>query len=331
MLWWPVDPIRIQVTGRSARFSQLVVELAWNPGAGEADSYAADMLTDGMATTMQLSAPVGSVVLVAPGAGGHPGVQPAVDAVRAMWPAAALRVVDETVAALVGACPEREPAACVVVHLDAVRTSVAVLAGREVVARGTVVGGARGLADAVAGHLRAEHRLDVGQEQCWAAAVHDGAFGPSPTVRNPGPVYGSVITADGARPGEPGKVSLSAAELRAVLAPAHRTVADLVGQLLRDTAPETAQAAANGGLLLTGPHPPGVDHHLSELTGLPARHAVEPKLGFDQPRVLRDGVTRLLAETPPAPDLAQFPARTLPDITWLTELMERRANPPGRP
>ncbi|SEC49414.1 hypothetical protein SAMN05216489_00874 [Streptomyces sp. 3213] len=58
-------------------------------------------------------------------------------------------MVDETVAALVGAGQDPEPAACVVVHLDAVHTSGALVAGREVVASGLVIGGARGLADAV--------------------------------------------------------------------------------------------------------------------------------------------------------------------------------------
>lgn len=204
VLWWALDEIRVQVTGRSARYSQVVLELAWNPGPGADASLAAQILA-GMTKRAWLSAPIGSVVLVAPGAGAHPGVEPAVDTVQELWPAAVVTVVDETVAALAGAGLDPEPAACVVVHQDGLRTSVAVVAGREAIAGGLVAGGTRGLAQAVVEHLWAEHRLDAGLESAWAAVVHGGAFAPSPTVSTPGPVYGSVITEDRVFPSPPGR------------------------------------------------------------------------------------------------------------------------------
>ncbi|MFE2416294.1 rod shape-determining protein [Streptomyces hokutonensis] len=301
MLWWALEEIRIQRTGRSARYTELVLELAWNPDPGSDASLAAELLAVGVPKASQLWAPIGSVVLVAPGAGAHPGVRPAVDTVREQWPAAEVRVVDETVAALVGANLDPEPAACLVVHLDAVHTSVALVAGREVVASGLATGGARGLAGAVIGHVRDEHGLDLGLEQAWSAVVHGGGFAPSPTVPGPLSVHGSPITDDGPRPREQAEVTLSPTELRAVVAPAYQPVVDLVTRVLRDAPPETARQATAGGLLLTGPHPPGAEHHLTELTGLPARRVAEPRIGFEHPRVLRDGVARLLAENPPAP------------------------------
>jgi hypothetical protein len=252
-----------------------------------------------------LSAPIGSMVLVAPGAGAHPGVQPAAATVHELWPGAVVTVVDETVAALAGAGLDPEPAACVVVHQDGLRTSVAVVAGREAIAGGLVAGGTRGLAQAVVEHLRAVHRLDAGLEEAWAAVVHGGAFAPSPTVPTPGPVHGTVITEDRVFPAPPGRVILSPTELRAVVAPAYQPVVGLVEQVLRGAPPETARQATAGGLLLTGPHPPGAEDHLTELTGLPARRVAEPKAGFHDPQVLRDGVARLLAENPPAPALAE--------------------------
>ncbi|MFF2364161.1 rod shape-determining protein [Streptomyces sp. NPDC058122] len=303
MLWWTLEEVRLHVTGHSARYSQVVLELAWNPGPGADASLAADMLAVGIAKRAELWAPIGSVVLVAPGPGAHPGVEQAVDTVRELWPAAVVRLVDETVAALTGAGLEPEPAACVVVHQDAVRTSVAVVAGREVVAGGLATGGTRGLAEAVVAHLRARHRLDVGQEEAWAAVVHGGTFAPSPTASRPGLVHGTLITEDDVRPPPSGEVTLSPTELRAVVAPAYPQVADLVGRVLRDAPPGAARQARAGGLLLTGPHPPGAEDHLTDLTGLPARRGTETQTGFHRPQVLLDGVTRLLAENPPDPVL----------------------------
>ncbi|MGX9889220.1 rod shape-determining protein [Streptomyces sp. NPDC002276] len=299
MLWWVLEEIRIQRTGRNARYSQVVLELAWNPGPGSDASLAAELLAVGVPKASPLWPPIGSVVLVAPGADAHPGVPPAVDTVREQWPAAVVTVVDETVAALLGADPE--PRACVVVHQDAVHTSVALVAGREVVASGLATGGARGLADAVIGHVRDGHRIDLGLEVAWSAVVHGGAFAPSPTVPGPMSVHGSLITDDAPGPRQPVEVALSPTELRAVVAPAYQPVVDLVARVLRDTPPETARQATAGGLLLTGPHPPGAEDHLTELTGLPARRVAEPTSGFEHPQVLRNGVARLLAENPPAP------------------------------
>ncbi|XUL85752.1 hypothetical protein ACQ86D_02795 [Streptomyces galilaeus] len=187
MLWWALEEIRLRRTERSARYTELVLELAWNPGPDSDPSLAAELLAVGVPKASQLWAPIGSVVLVAPGAGAHPGVQPALDTVREQWPGAEVRVADETVAALAGANLDPEPTACVVVHLDAVHTSVALVTGREVIASGLATGGARGLADAVIGHVREEHGLGLGLEVAWSAVVHGGAFAPSPTVPGPCP------------------------------------------------------------------------------------------------------------------------------------------------
>ncbi|MFF4705128.1 rod shape-determining protein [Streptomyces sp. NPDC001288] len=316
MLWWALDEIRLLVTGRSARYSQVVLELAWDPSPRADASLAAHVLAVGVAKRAQLWAPIGSVVLVAPG--GHPGVGPAVDTARGLWPAAVVTVVDEAVAALAGAGLDPEPSACVVVHQDAVRTSVAVVAEREGIVSGLAPGGTRGLAEAVAEHLRAVHRLDVGLEEAWAAVVHDGAFGPSPWIPRAGPVYGTPITSDRILPSPPGTATVSPAELRDVVTPAYGPVAALVEQVLRDAPPETARQPTAGGLLLTGPHPPGVEHHLTELTGLPARRVAEPKAGFHRPQVLLDGVARLLSEDPPAPDLTE----DRPDVSKPLRLLE---------
>lgn len=71
-------------------------------GPGADASLAAQFLA-GVPKPAQLWAPIGAVVLVAPGAGAHPGVKPAVDKVPELWPEAVVTVVDETVAALAGA------------------------------------------------------------------------------------------------------------------------------------------------------------------------------------------------------------------------------------
>ncbi|MGH1556114.1 hypothetical protein ACRAWF_43075 [Streptomyces sp. L7] len=55
------------------------------------------------------------------------------------------------------------------------------------IASGLATGGARGLADAVIGHVREEHGLGLGLEVAWSAVVHGGAFAPSPTVPGPCP------------------------------------------------------------------------------------------------------------------------------------------------
>lgn len=295
MHWWGVDPIRLDRTRRGLRSTHVVLELAWNPDSRVEASLAADALA-ALANPAQVWPPIGSVVLVASGAGAHPGVGPALDAVREWCPAASVTVVDETVAALAGAGLDPEPAACVVVHLDAWHTSVAVVAGREVAAGGLAAGGACGLAEAVLEHVAAEHRLTVGLESAWIAAVDGGAFAPTPPVPGPATVYGSVLAADGTivldQP--TGKAVVSPTELRALLAPAYQPVADLVARVLAEAPPETARVAAEGGLLLTGQHPAGAEEHLARLSGLSARLVVKPGRRFDRFRVLLDGVDRLL-------------------------------------
>ncbi|MEY9855580.1 hypothetical protein ABH935_001184 [Catenulispora sp. GAS73] len=295
--WWALDPIRVEVTGRSGRSTRLVVELAWNPDSGVDASLAAEVLA-GTVRPAQLWAPIGSVVLVAPGARAHPGVGPAVDTVRELWPAATVTVVEEAVAALVGAGLDPEPAVAVVVHLDSRRTSVAVVAGREVVTGGLAAGGAWGLAEAVIAHLRAEHRFDVSLEEAWSAAVGGGSFVPELTVTGPRPVYGRAIAEDGnvILPQQSGKVMVSQTDLRTVLAPAYQPVADLVAQVLSDAPPEVARQAADSGLLLTGHHPPGTEEQLASLAGLPVRRVVEPEGGFEHLAVLLAGVARLLSD-----------------------------------
>ncbi|MFJ9567525.1 rod shape-determining protein [Streptomyces fuscichromogenes] len=325
MLWWALDAIRVRVTGRNARYSQVELELAWNPGPGADASFAAELLA-GVPKAAQLWAPIGSVVLVAAGAGAHPGVKPAVDKVQELWPAAVVTVVDETVAALAGAGLDPEPATCVVVHQDGLHTSVAVVAGREAVAGGLATGGTRGLAQAVVEYLRDEHRLDASLEQAWAALVHGGVFAPSSTVPGPMPVRGSMITEDRVFPSQPGEVTLSPTELRAVAAPACQPVVGLVEQVLGEVPPETVRQATIGGLLLTGPHLPGAEDHLTGLTGLPARRVVEPKAGLHRPQVLLDGVDRLLAENPPAPVIAEHRV----DLSETLRLLEKFGLRPPR-
>lgn len=299
--WWALDPIRVEVTGRSSQSTRVVVEL----GSGAQASDAAELLA-GIAKSApaQPWAPIGSVVLVAAGAGAHPGVAAAVDTARQVWPAAAVTVtvLDEAVAALAGARLEPEPAACVVVHLDAEHTSVAVVAARKVVASGVALGGAQGLAQAVIGYLRTEHRLDVGLGEAWVAAVNGGAFTPSasPPVAGPWTVSGEVIAED--RTDQRwGNAIVPPAKLRAVLSPAYQSVADLVAQVLREAPPETARQAVDGGLLLTGQHPAGADEHLAALCGLPARRTVEPEKWFERLRTLLNGVDRLLGEAETRP------------------------------
>ena len=239
--WWGLDPIRVKVTGRSSRSTRVVLEL----GSGAHASDAAELLA-GIAKSApaQPWTPIGSVVLVAAGAGAHPGVGPAVDTVRQVWPAAAVTVVDETVAALAGAGLDPEPAACVVVHLDAEHTSVALVAARKVVASGVAPGGAQGLAHHVIEYLRAEHRLDVGLAEAWITAVDGGAFAPSvsPPAAGPHTVSGNVIAEDGTDQ-RWGNAIVPPSELRAVLTPAYRSVADLVAQVLRDAPPDRRSTA----------------------------------------------------------------------------------------
>lgn len=297
--WWGLDPIRVELTGRGSRSTRVVLEL----GSGARASDAAELLA-GIAKSApaQPWAPIGSVVLVAAGAGAHPGVGPAVDTARQVWPAAVtVTVVDEAVAALAGAGLDPEPAACVVVHLDAEHTSVAVVAARKVVASGVVLGGAQGLAQAVIGYLRTEHRLDVGMGEAWVTAVNGGAFTPSASPpAGPWTVSGEVAAEDGTDQ-QWGSVAVPPAKLRAVLSPAYQSVADLVAQVLLEAPPETARQAVDGGLLLTGQHPAGADEHLAALCGLPARRTVEPEKWFERLRTLLNGVDRLLGEAETRP------------------------------
>jgi len=142
--------------------------------------------------------------------------------------------------------PIEEPMANVVVDIGGGTSEVAVISlGGIVVSRSLRVGG-YDFDDAVAGWIRRNHRLAIGETTSEAVKRDVGGVAPDETE--------SVTEVRGRDPvsGLPREAEISSAELREALEPLAVEILDSVKDALENTPPELAADLTRNGILLAG-------------------------------------------------------------------------------
>ena len=151
-------------------------------------------------------------------------------------------------------------------------SEVAVLSlGGIVVSRAVRVGGYE-FDDAVAAHLRNEHRLAIGEGSAEEVKLRIGSAWPL-VPEEEFDVRGRDLAS-----GLPRNLTLTSGEVRSALAEPVQQVIDAVHETLEQTPPELAADIATTGILLAGGGAllRGLDDRLHEETGMQVRIAASP-------------------------------------------------------
>jgi rod shape-determining protein MreB len=126
--------------------------------------------------------------------------------------------------------------------------------------------------EAIANHLRTEHRLAIGSQTAEEIKLRIGsAWGPAD--RGETDVRGRDIIS-----GLPQAVTVDSAALRAAYAEPLQAIVDAVKTTLERTPPELAGDIVNGGIMLAGGGAllPGLDDLIESETGIESTLAAEP-------------------------------------------------------
>jgi rod shape-determining protein MreB and related proteins len=184
-----------------------------------------------------------------------------------------VHLIEEPLAAAIGAgVPIEEPTGQMVLDIGGGTSEVAVLSmGGIVVSRAVRVGGYE-FDDAIAAHLRAVHRMAIGEGSAEEIKLQIGSawpLRPEEEFETRGRDLGS---------GLPRNLVLGSEEIREALAEPVQQVVDAVHETLEATPPELAADIATHGILLAGGGAllRGLDERLHEETGMDVRIAASP-------------------------------------------------------
>ncbi len=184
-----------------------------------------------------------------------------------------VHLIEEPLAAAIGAGVEiEEPTGQMVLDIGGGTSEVAVLSlGGIVVSRAVRVGGYE-FDDAVAAHLRNEHRLAIGEGSAEEVKLRIGSAWPL-VPEEEFDVRGRDLAS-----GLPRNLTLTSGEVRSALAEPVQQVIDAVHETLEQTPPELAADIATTGILLAGGGAllRGLDDRLHEETGMQVRIAASP-------------------------------------------------------
>ena len=158
-----------------------------------------------------------------------------------------VHLIEEPLAAAIGAGVEiEEPTGQMVLDIGGGTSEVAVLSlGGIVVSRAVRVGGYE-FDDAVAAHLRNEHRLAIGEGSAEEVKLRIGSAWPL-VPEEEFDVRGRDLAS-----GLPRNLTLTSGEVRSALAEPVQQVVDAVHETLEQTPPELAADIATTGILLAG-------------------------------------------------------------------------------
>jgi rod shape-determining protein MreB and related proteins len=198
------------------------------------------------------------------------------DAVQEAAAAAGARAVypiEEPLAAAVGAgLPVAEPAASMVVDVGGGTTEVAVIAlGSMVVWRSLRSGGFE-MDDAIVGHVKREHGLEIGEQQAEQVKLEVGSAAPFAEEKELDVGGRDLLT------GQLRRARLSSEEVRQAIAGTVSRVLEAVAETLEETPPQLAADIAERGMTLAGGGAllRGLPEHLRANTGLPVNLVDEP-------------------------------------------------------
>ena len=184
-----------------------------------------------------------------------------------------VELIEEPVAAAIGAGLEiAEPVGKMVVDVGGGTSEVAVLSlGGIVVSRSMRVGG-YAMDEAIAHHLKTEHRMAIGSRSAEQLKIDIGAAHAAPEKRE-STVRGRDLTS-----GLPRGVALDSDEMRYALEPVLGEIVGGIKETLDRTPPELASDIATRGILLAGGGTllRGFRERVAEETEMPVRLAESP-------------------------------------------------------
>jgi rod shape-determining protein MreB len=184
-----------------------------------------------------------------------------------------VHLIEESLAAAIGAGLQiAEPVGRMVVDVGGGTSEVAVISlGGLVVSRSLRVGG-YDLDEAIANHIRNEHRMAIGSQSAEAIklAVATAKAPPSPIA--------TLVRGRDLMSGLPREIELGDEEVRKAIAAPIADIVAAVHATLEETPPELAADIAVEGILLAGGGAllRGFAERLEDETGMPVRVADEP-------------------------------------------------------
>jgi rod shape-determining protein MreB and related proteins len=184
-----------------------------------------------------------------------------------------VHLIEESLAAAIGAgLPIAEPVGRMVVDIGGGTSEVAVISlGGLVVSRSLRVGG-YDLDEAIANHIRNEHRMAIGSQSAEAIKLAVAAATPQPEE-----LVADVRGRD-LMSGLPREVRLSGEEVSKAIAGPLADILAAVHAALEETPPELAADITKEGILLAGGGAllRGLEQRLENETGMPVRVADAP-------------------------------------------------------
>jgi rod shape-determining protein MreB len=182
-------------------------------------------------------------------------------------------IISEAKAAAIGAgLPIAEPVASMICDIGGGTTEVAVLSLGEVVASQSVRVAGDAMDQSLTDYLKRHYSLRVGLSAAEQLRITIGSA--APLVDELSAEVRGVDTISGL----PRKATITSEEVREALAPALVQIVDAVKATLDGCSTDLAGDLVDNGLVLAGGGSllRGMDHFLSEQTGLPARYCGDP-------------------------------------------------------
>jgi rod shape-determining protein MreB and related proteins len=184
-----------------------------------------------------------------------------------------VHLIEEPIAAAIGAGLEiDEPVGNMVVDVGGGTTEVAVISLGGIVVAESIRTGGYELDEAIAGYIKREHGLAIGQQTAEDIKLSVGSACPVPGLGE-AEVRGRDLVS-----GLPKTATLKPEEVRDAMAPALEEIMDAIKNTLERTPPELASDIAERGILLAGGGVllQGFDERVRQETGMPANLADSP-------------------------------------------------------
>ena len=158
-----------------------------------------------------------------------------------------ITLVEEPLAAAIGAgLPVHEPVGNLIVDIGGGRSEMAVVSMGGVVSGNSVTIGGFDLDAAIAGHLRAEYGVAIGETAAEEIKIAIGSAFPSPIGK------AAVVTGRELTTGNTVEVKITADEVRQAMAPPIGGIVEAARRCLAEAPPELTHDVLETGMFLTG-------------------------------------------------------------------------------
>lgn len=158
-----------------------------------------------------------------------------------------ITLVEEPLAAAIGAgLPVHEPVGNLIVDIGGGRSEMAVVSMGGVVSGNSVTIGGFDLDAAIAGHLRTEYGVAIGETAAEEIKIAIGSAFPSPVGK------AAVVTGRELTTGNTVEVKITADEVRQAMAPPIGGIVEAARRCLAEAPPELTHDVLETGMFLTG-------------------------------------------------------------------------------